>query len=233
MASSARTRRSAKIAAGIGRLRARNWPSTRLARGTSRSSMSRGDKAKPVAGRHRADPDLKRDQLGLERPGRAAFRTSWIRRRSGSAIRCARRPLPAIGGRRCCARAARPDRRAQSRSRTVGGSASGCSRGHDGDDALLQRHQRLEVGQERRAEHQRKIDLVVGQRRHRLLVIEHLDLEADRADAACGIRRSRAAGIRAPAPGCRRCARCRGACPSDPRSATSCVRLRRPAGAGN
>jgi len=48
---------------------------------------------------------------------------------------------------------------------------------HDGDETLLERHQRLEVGHERRPEHQHQVDLVGGQRRHGLLVVEHLDVE--------------------------------------------------------
>ena len=52
-------------------------------------------------------------------------------------------------------------------------------RRHHGDEALLERHQRLEVRQERRPEHQHQIDLVGGERRHRLFVVEHLDVEAD------------------------------------------------------
>ena len=42
-----------------------------------------------------------------------------------------------------------------------------------------QTHQRLEVRQERRPEHQHEIDLIVRERGHGLLVVEHLDLEAD------------------------------------------------------
>ncbi len=52
-------------------------------------------------------------------------------------------------------------------------------RRHHGDEALFEPHQRLEVRQERRPEHQHEIDLVGGERRHRLLVVEHLDVEGD------------------------------------------------------
>ncbi len=50
---------------------------------------------------------------------------------------------------------------------------------HDGDQTLFEPHQRLEARQERRPEHQDEIDLVGGERRHRLLVVEHLDVECD------------------------------------------------------
>ena len=50
---------------------------------------------------------------------------------------------------------------------------------HDRDDALFQRHQRLEIREKRRPEHQDEIDLVGGERRHRLLVVGDLDVECD------------------------------------------------------
>src|SRR6202012_1268329 len=50
-------------------------------------------------------------------------------------------------------------------------------RRHDGNDALLNRHQWLEVSQKWRPKHQGEIDVVIRQSGHGLLVVEHLDIE--------------------------------------------------------
>ena len=50
-------------------------------------------------------------------------------------------------------------------------------RRHQRDETLPQAHQRLEVRQERRTEHEHEIDLVGRKRRHRALVVEHLHVE--------------------------------------------------------
>ena len=44
--------------------------------------------------------------------------------------------------------------------------------GHHRDDTLLETHQRLKIGKERRPEHQDEIDLIVRERGHGLLVVE-------------------------------------------------------------
>jgi hypothetical protein len=54
---------------------------------------------------------------------------------------------------------------------------------HDGNEALLQSHQGLEIRQVGRAKDQQQIDVVRGKRCHCLLVVQHLDLEAHRTEA--------------------------------------------------
>ena len=67
---------------------------------------------------------------------------------------------------------------AQSRSLTVRSGRERMLGGHHRHDALLETHQGLKVGEERRPENQDEIDLIIRERGHGLLVVENADPEA-------------------------------------------------------
>ena len=59
---------------------------------------------------------------------------------------------------------------------------------HQRDQALLERHQWLEIGEIGRAEHEHEIDFVVRKLRHRAFVVEHAHVEMHQRKARAEIR---------------------------------------------
>ena len=85
--------------------------------------------------------------------------------------------LEQVDDRRSSAPAKRPDTRRNRSSAALCCAASGWSFAMTDNELLLERHQRLEIGEIRRPEHHHQIDLVSRERRHRPFVVDDLQIE--------------------------------------------------------